>query len=118
MSTDAEVTARPANAEPLELSALFDALFCSFPRADQRRWAEAYVRGLIQVPGRKSIRRIADQIVGYRADQSLQQFLNQSPWSVGPIRRSLARHLLAALHPRPGWWRRSHSPNAARARSA
>jgi DDE superfamily endonuclease len=100
MSNEAEVVAQPIAADPAELSRLFEALFCSFPRADQRRWAETYVQGLIQVPGRKSIRRIAEQVVGYRADQSLQQFLNQSPWPVAPVQHSLARQLSAAVRPR------------------
>ncbi|PPK65449.1 SRSO17 transposase [Actinokineospora auranticolor] len=75
-------------------------LFSHIPRSDQRRWAEVYTRGLISVPGRKSIRRIADYMVGWRADQCLQQFVNQSPWQWQPVRRSLAHQLGAGLRPR------------------
>lgn len=69
-------------------------------RSDQRRWGEVYVRGLATVPGRKSIRRIADQVVGWRADQCLQQFVNQSTWQWEPVRHSLAEHVTEQLAPR------------------
>ncbi|HEX3651127.1 MAG TPA: transposase [Pseudonocardiaceae bacterium] len=72
----------------------------SLARADQRRWGEAYVRGLVTLPGRKSIRRIADEVVGGRADQNLQQFVNQSTWKWDPVRRSLAGHVTRTVRPR------------------
>jgi hypothetical protein len=83
-----------------DLSSYCQDLFSTIPRSDQRRWAEVYTRGLISVPGRKSIRRISDYIVGWRADQCLQQFVNQSPWKWEPMRRSLAHQIGAALRPR------------------
>jgi SRSO17 transposase len=69
-------------------------------RSDQRRWGEVYVRGLVTVPGRKSIRRICDTVVGARADQCLQQFVNQSTWQWEPVRRNLAEHVTAEIAPR------------------
>lgn len=83
-----------------ELSNFCTEMFSSIPRSDQRRWAEVYTRGLISVPGRKSIRRISDYVVGWRADQCLQQFVNQSPWRWEPMRRNLAYQVLAAIRPR------------------
>lgn len=83
-----------------ELSWFCQDMFSSLPRSDQRRWAEVYVRGLISVPGRKSIRRIAEQIVGWRADQCLQQFVNQSPWNWQAVRHGLAQHLSAVSQPK------------------
>ena len=53
-------------------------------------------------PGRKSIRRIAIQHVGGYSDQSLQQFVNQSPWDPQPVRQRLARLVADALTP-SGW---------------
>lgn len=44
------------------VSRVADDLFGHLPRADQRRWAEAYLRALLTTPGRKSIRRLADAI--------------------------------------------------------
>jgi DDE superfamily endonuclease len=84
---------------PVLLSGFCDDIFSSFSRSDQRRWGETYVRGLASVPGRKSIRRISDHVVGGRADQCLQQFVNQSPWAWQPVRRALAQHVTDALRP-------------------
>lgn len=77
-------------------------LFETLPRADQRRSGEAYVRGLLGGGGRKSIRRIATQRVDGYSDQSLQQFVNQSPWNPNPVRQRLA--MLAADVLRPAGW--------------
>jgi hypothetical protein len=45
------------------------------------------------------MRRIADQVVGRRVEQSLQQFVNQSPWRWDGVRRALA-HRASAIRPR------------------
>jgi hypothetical protein len=74
-------------------------LFRTLPRSDQRRWGELYVHGLLSVPGRKSIRRISDLVVGQDAVQSLQQFVNQSPWEWGPVRRVLAEQVSELSRP-------------------
>lgn len=84
----------------LEMSRFFQDLLSTLPRSDQRRWGEVYLRGLVSVPGRRSIRRISEQVVGWRADQCLQQFVNQSPWEWEPVRRRLAQHVDAALRPK------------------
>jgi len=70
----------------------------SLHRADQRRWGEAYIRGLLFCDGRRSIRRIADE-VGWGSDQSLQQFINQSPWDPQPVRQGVAALMAVALRP-------------------
>ncbi|HET9140266.1 IS701 family transposase, partial [Actinophytocola sp.] len=85
--------------DPDGLSDFCDELFASLPRSDQRKWGEMYVRGLLSVPGRKSIRRISDQIVGRRVDQCLQQFVNQSPWRWDGVRNALAARA-SAIRPR------------------
>jgi SRSO17 transposase len=74
----------------------------SLSRSDQRRWGELYVRGLVTVPGRKSIRKISALAGGAASDQSLQQFVNQSPWEWAPVRAELA-HLLASSTPVEAW---------------
>jgi DDE superfamily endonuclease len=96
-STDMQAIAL---SNPDTLSQFCQQLFSSLPRSDQRRWAEVYVRGLVSVPGRKSIRRISEQVVGWRADQCLQQLVNQSPWDWQPLRHSLAQHVASELPPR------------------
>ena len=84
----------------LGLSEFCDGLFTSLGRSDQRRWAEIYVKGLLVVPGRKSIRRISEVVAGRDVDQSLQQFVNQSPWAWEPVRRRLAEQVTRAVRPR------------------
>ncbi|SHF39372.1 SRSO17 transposase [Streptoalloteichus hindustanus] len=74
-------------------------VFASLSRSDQRRRAERYVRGLLTVPGRKSLRRIAGADLTEPVLQSLQQFVNQSPWDWRPVRRRLAEHVAEALRP-------------------
>ena len=75
-------------------------LLSPIPRSDQRRWGEVYIRGLVEVPGRKSLRRIAEQVIGRPADQGLQQFVNQSPWDHAAVRHVLAHSLADVLRPR------------------
>ncbi|GAA1292689.1 IS701 family transposase [Saccharothrix xinjiangensis] len=82
------------------LSEFCDELFETLGRSDQRRWAEVYVRGLLLVPGRKSIRRISEEVVGRDAGQSLQQFVNQSPWPWAPVRQRLAELVNRVVRPR------------------
>lgn len=74
-------------------------VFSPLPRADQRRWAEIYLRGLLVAEGKKSIRQIANAVSICRADQSLQQFINQSPWDWEPVRALTARNVDTALNP-------------------
>ncbi len=78
-------------------------LFSPLPRADQRKWAEVYLGGLLTLRGRKSIRRMAEQHPGWntaRAAQSLQQFVNQSPWEWSQISRALADWVTSVSIPR------------------
>lgn len=74
-------------------------VFGSLTRADQRRWASVYVNGLATLPGRKSIRRIADDAGPGTTDQSLQQFVNQSPWDHTPVRQALAARAAELAEP-------------------
>ena len=73
-------------------------VFSSLPRRDQRRWAEVYIRGLLTVDGRKSMRKIAAN-TGATGEQNLQQFISKSPWDWKPVRRSLADYLQQQVQP-------------------
>ncbi len=75
-------------------------LFFSFARSDQRRWGELYVRGLLTVPGRKTVKKISDLVAGGGAEQCLQQFVNQSTWDWGAVRRDLAFQVASELVPK------------------
>lgn len=87
---------------PDALDDLCRTVFESLPRADQRHWAQTYVRGLVTLPGRKSVRRISAQVGDPSIEQSLQQFVNQSPWDWAPVRRVLARATEATV-PARAW---------------
>jgi SRSO17 transposase len=82
------------------LSSYCDLLFTSLARSDQRRWAEVYVRGLLTTPGRKSLASISERMLGRRAIQPMQQFLNQSTWEHAAVRASLGAMSAAAIRPR------------------
>jgi len=84
----------------LDLSQYCQEHLAALPRSDQRRWGELYVRGLLSVPGRKSIRRICEHVVGADAEQCLQQFINQSTWKWEPVRASLALYVAGLVRPR------------------
>lgn len=74
--------------------------FSSLPRADQRRWAEVYLRGLISTTGKKSIRNMVEVVLSdTSAAQSLQQFINQSPWDWQPVRSRIAEYVYDILRP-------------------
>lgn len=76
-------------------------LFASLGRTDQRHAAETYLYGLLNCAGRKSIRRLVATAPG-RSEQSLQQFINQSPWDPEPIRQRLLSYLVQEL-PLAAW---------------
>ena len=73
-------------------------MFESMARKDQRRWGEAYLRGLMLDGKRKSIEPMAARLPD-GDEQCLQQFVNQSPWDEVPVRRALARRMGRELVP-------------------
>jgi hypothetical protein len=65
-------------------------LFEHLPRTDQQRWGQVYLHGLLATPGKKSVRRMAETVTSSpTASQSLQQFVNASPWEWEVTRREL-----------------------------
>jgi SRSO17 transposase len=85
--------------QPTTLADYCRVTLARIPRADQRRWGELYIRGLVSLPGRKSVRSISELIEDSRADQAIQQFVNQSPWDWRPIRGDLAAQTSSWLRP-------------------
>ncbi len=71
----------------------------SIPRSDQRRRGELYVRGLLTVAGKKTMRALADG-AGNSVEQSLYQFITKSTWRNGPVRRAMARLTTRRIAPR------------------
>jgi hypothetical protein len=74
-------------------------LFSSLQRSGQRLKAERYVRGLLTVPGRKTLRNIAAQFEGGAAQQSVHHFISESPWEWIPVRHALAQYVQRNLAP-------------------
>jgi len=64
-------------------------------RRDRRQWAMTYVRGLLLDGQRKSVEPMAQRLAviddaAGDYEQSLQQFVNQSPWDERAVRNRLA----------------------------
>ncbi|CAL9621813.1 IS701 family transposase ISAzs1 (plasmid) [Streptomyces sp. enrichment culture] len=84
--------AHALTADHVSISAFSERIFECLPRVDQRRWARAYLQGLLTTPGKKSVRRLAAAVSSSpAASQSLHQFVNASPWDWGPVRAELTR---------------------------
>lgn len=73
--------------------------FASLRRSDQRRKAESYLRGLLEVEGRKSMRGIAALAGDKSLEQSLQHFVSSSTWRWADMRTHVARYLEHRLRP-------------------
>lgn len=82
------------------VSAFSQRLFAELPRADQRRWAHAFLVSLLATPGKKSVRRLAATVSDSpTAALSLHQFINSSPWHWPSVRAELARWTTHRLNP-------------------
>ncbi|GGZ64428.1 hypothetical protein GCM10010387_67030 [Streptomyces inusitatus] len=67
-------------------------VFGQLQRVDQRRWASAYLGGLLSVPGKKTLQQVAKAVSHTpAAAHGLQQFINSSPWQWHPVRHALKR---------------------------
>jgi SRSO17 transposase len=73
-------------------------VFEPLARADQRRWGECYLRGLMLDGKRKSIQPMPQRLPDGN-EQALQQFVSQSPWDWRPVRQRLAQQMTAAVDP-------------------
>jgi SRSO17 transposase len=73
-------------------------VFQPLARADQRRWGEVYLRGLMLDGKRKSIQPMAERLPDGN-EQALQQFVSQSPWDWRPVRQRLATQMTAGIDP-------------------
>ncbi|MFD3523437.1 IS701 family transposase [Streptomyces sp. NPDC058653] len=67
-------------------------IFKSLRRIDQRKWAHAYLKGLLVTSGKKSVRRLATAIShDPSVVQSLRQFVSLSPWDFDDVAEELTR---------------------------
>lgn len=67
-----------------------------FPRSDQFRQGRIYLHGLLLDGERKSIEPLSRRVPGGN-EQSLQQFVNQSPWDEAPILTAYRARMAAAF---------------------
>lgn len=75
-------------------------VFAPLRRAEQHRWARAYLSGLLAAPERKTPQNLARAArAGAGAAHGLRQFVNASPWDWTSVRRALAAHVAAATVP-------------------
>ncbi|MFE6520385.1 IS701 family transposase [Streptomyces sp. NPDC057794] len=78
-------------------------IFKSLRRTDQRKWAHAYLEGLLVTSGKKSVRRLATTISrDPSVVQSLRQFVSLSPWDFDEVMEELT-HWVAVHRPTPVW---------------
>ncbi|MGQ4465945.1 IS701 family transposase [Streptomyces violaceoruber] len=86
-----------------DFTGFVDDVFGCLPRRDQRRWAGAYLHGLLTVQGKKTIQRMARAATtAPGASPALQQFISASPWDWNDARAALARKAAAHL-PNHAW---------------
>jgi SRSO17 transposase len=71
-------------------------------RKDRRPWGGVYLRGLLLDGERKSAGAMAARLPDGN-EQSLQQFLNQSPWDWLPLWRQMAARLERTFSPAVAW---------------
>ena len=81
-----------------ELAGFLEEFTRPMGRAERRRWAEAYVRGLLLDGDRKSVEPMARRLEAVDRDgrdyeQALQQFVSQSPWDERAVRDRLAAYV-------------------------
>jgi SRSO17 transposase len=96
------VKAKELAALDRELDSFLEELVAPMGRSERRRWAKAYVSGLLMDGERKSIEPMAARLEG--ADvQALRQFVGQSPWEVEGVQRALAHWVVDALSEPEVW---------------
>ncbi|QDY80105.1 IS701 family transposase [Streptomyces qinzhouensis] len=87
----------------LSLDHFSNTIFKSLRRNDQRRWAYAYLRGLLGTSGKKSVRRLATAISrDPSVVQSLRQFVSLSRWGFDEVMEELT-HWVTGHRPDPVW---------------
>jgi SRSO17 transposase len=84
------MTASPMAGWERDLERWLAPFLASLRRAEQRRWAPVYLKGLILPGERKSIEPMAARVAPGDVQQ-LHHFLSTSPWTAAPLEDELAR---------------------------
>lgn len=74
-------------------------MFEPFARADQRRWGEVYLRGLLLDGRRKSVEPMAARLGEDGNRQALAHFITTSPWEAAHVRARLAWRMQQVIKP-------------------
>ncbi|WP_443041587.1 IS701 family transposase [Streptomyces sp. B21-083] len=74
-------------------------MFEPFARADQRRWGEVYLRGLLLDGRRKSVEPMAARLGEDGNRQALAHFITSSPWDAAHVRARLAWRMQQVIKP-------------------
>ncbi|ANP51839.1 SRSO17 transposase [Streptomyces griseochromogenes] len=82
-----------------DLEAFTAELFDGFFRADQRRWGQVYVRGLLLDGRRKSVEPMAARLGEDGNRQALAHFVTTSPWNPAHAQARLAWKMQDAIGP-------------------
>ncbi|GAA5022278.1 hypothetical protein GCM10023335_54070 [Streptomyces siamensis] len=82
-----------------ELEGFAAELFDGFFGADQRRWGQAYVRGLLLEGRRKSVEPMAARLGEDGNRQTLAHLITSSPWDPAHVRARLAWKMNEAIGP-------------------
>jgi SRSO17 transposase len=85
-----------------DLDRFLEPLLPLFGRSERRRWGEFYIQGLLLEGRRKTAAGMARQYDGN--EQSLQQFVTDSPWDWMKVRKGLALQMVEDLAPRRVSW--------------
>jgi DDE superfamily endonuclease len=83
------VTTKQLTAGRARLEMFLTEMLAPLGRKDRRQWGGVYLRGLLLDGDRKSAGAMASRLPDGN-EQSLQQFLNQSPWDWLPLWRQMA----------------------------
>lgn len=75
-------------------------IFDPLSRSDQHKWARLYVRGLLTVRGRKTMRSMASLVGKRTVEQNLHHFISKSSWDWKPVRQRLAQHVDQVVAPK------------------
>jgi SRSO17 transposase len=97
-----DVTTKQLTACRTRLETFLTEMLAPLGRRDRRQWGGVYVRGLLLEGERKSAGAMAARLPDGN-EQSLQQFLNQSPWDWLPLWRQMATRVERSF-PRPVAW--------------
>jgi SRSO17 transposase len=82
-----------------DLEAFTAELFDGFFRADQRRWGQVYVRGLLLDGRRKSVEPMAARLGEDGNRQALAHFVTTSPWNPAHVLARLAWKMQDVIRP-------------------